>query len=407
MKSKEVLPAQNIAKPNKYKLSKGNLNNLFDKNGSLIFENGADSQNAQISFRTKTTNALVIGSGNTAYALACYLINQRHNVGMLMRDKTKIKSLADLTINATGLLNNSFKLSSLDSCPQKALIDIDTIFIATNTTAYGDVARQIAPYLNKNQNIILFSSKFGGVLEFTIFLNEFKANYNTIIETDALFPCRLTSDTNVNIKGIKNWTLYSAQNPNLTKAYKNIILNYFPSLDSAQNVVQRGLTDFGAFAHPLIMLLNINKIDQKESFAFYQCGLTPNTICLLEAENAEFMAVAKAYSTSIIPMAELLDRYYGCDSSSLYNALNSVSQYNNILSPVSLYHRFIEEDVASSLVPIYQLAQKAKLKTPVIESIINLASVLYNIDFKSTGRNLAKLGLDNLSYREIVNYLNE
>ncbi len=364
--------------------------------------------NNMTNFKVKLSpEALILGSGNSAYALSCYLIAQGFEVSLLVRSQAKLNELANLTIVANGLLNDSYKLKTVTADTCLALKTAKTIFITTITTAYPEIAAKLAPFLTPEHNIILFSSKFGGVLEFAKVLANVQAQYSSLLETDALFPCRIQGDGSINIKGIKNWTLFSAINPSQTVQDKDILLNYFPKLAPAQNIVQRGLTDFGALAHPLIMLLNMNKIDKNLNFSFYKEGFTEKTIVLMEALEQEFMSIGRAYGTSIIPMSQLLNRYYGCDASSLYKAIQSVRQYEAIQSPQTLNHRFIEEDVASSLVPMYHFAKLAGIKIPLIKSLISLASILYGIDFKNTGRSLDRLGLASLSYEEIYQRLNE
>ena len=70
-------------------------------------------------------------------------------------------------------------------------------------------------------------------------------------------------------------------------------------MEPAENLIQRGLTDFGAFAHPVITIANMSKIDRGESFLFYYEGLSERTICVLEAVELEFKAVARTYGVEL------------------------------------------------------------------------------------------------------------
>ncbi len=351
---------------------------------------------------------VIVGSGNSAQALSCYLSSLGCPVHLLVRSLDRVKTIAEQgRLTASGKLVGEFSLESVTTEPTKAFAAAKTIFIATVTTAYAEIAHNLAPHLRSGQEIILFSSKFAGVVQFSNILQQGNVRGVTVLETDALFACRIQDDGSVWIRGFKEWTLFSAVSRSKTDKCSGIMTRYFPGLQQADNVVQRGLTDFGALAHPLTMLANMNKVDNADPFLFYHEGFTERTIVLMERMEQEFRSIAEAYGTTIIPMPELLNRYYGCDNSSLLNAMRSVPNYRFSQAPTKLKHRYIEEDVSCSLVPLQQLARKALIETPIIDSIVSWASTILDIDFRQTGRNLDQLGWSNLSHQEILQAINE
>lgn len=108
------------------------------------------------------------------------------------------------------------------------------------------------------------------------------------------------------------------------------LLRIFPGLERAQNLIQRGLTDFGALAHAVISIANLGTIDRGQPLLFYCEGLSAKAVVLLEQMEREFGRVADAYETTLITMTELLDRYYGCRTESLLEAMRSVVPYQLI-----------------------------------------------------------------------------
>jgi opine dehydrogenase len=349
----------------------------------------------------------IVGSGNSGLALSSYLAQQGYPVHLLARSLDKVSSLAkNMSVKSIGKVEGEFELASVTTSPAEAVTKSRTIFIATVTTVYADIARMLAPHLKDGQEIVLFSSKFAGSVEFSNVLAQCgvdcKRRNITVIETDALFACRIQEDGSVWIRGFKDWTLFSAPTLSQTISGRKIIQRFFPRLEQADNIIQRGLTDFGAVAHTITMLANMNKVDRAEPFLFYHEGFTERTIKLMEKLESEFRAVAEAYGTTLIPMPELLNRYYGCDTSSLYNALRTVPNYRHSQAPMELHHRYIIEDVSCSHVPIQGLARKAGLSTPVLDSVVCFAQTLLDIDFEGGGRNLSKLGWADLTRDEIV-----
>jgi opine dehydrogenase len=177
-------------------------------------------------------------------------------------------------------------------------------------------------------------------------------------------------------------------------------------LSPARNIIQRGLTDFGAVAHASIALANMNLISRKTPFRFYYEGMTEETIRLLESVESEFRAIAAAYGSDLIAMKDLLDRYYTCDTTNLYTAMTTVPNYRYSLGPETLQHRFLHEYICSTLVPAVQLAELANIKAPIVEALINIAGAVTQRNLKSEGRSLESLGLKGMSYQQVFDYVN-
>lgn len=350
----------------------------------------------------------IVGAGNAARSLACYLASRGYYPHLLVRSPEKVRNLAhERRIKCVGKIEGQFDIIEATAEPASMLDKCATVFVATTTGAYGEIAYRLAPHLTEQHEVILFSSKFAGVVEFKNALGP-RREYPAIVETDSLFASRIQDDQSVWIRGFKQWTLFSSWNRSQTERNGAIMRRFFPGLECAENVVQRGLTDFGALAHPITMLVNMNNVDRDTGFLFYYEGFTSNTIILLEQLEEEFRAIARAYKTELIPMKELLNRYYGCDTSgNLLRAMQTVPNYSFSKAPGTIQHRFIEEDVASSLVPMQQLARIAGVSTPIVDSIINISSVMLRRDFASDGRTLAKLGWSGMSHVEILRAIYE
>ena len=143
------------------------------------------------------------------------------------------------------------------------------------------------------------------------------------------------------VLGAKGWNLISGSTPAAVGRHAGLLREWFPMLEVARNPVERGLHDFGAVAHVPIALANLGTIDRAEELLFYVEGVSHRTIALLERTEAEFAAVARAYGARLLPMTEVLDRYYGCPATTLLDALRTVEPYRTIAAPTSLDHRFL------------------------------------------------------------------
>ncbi|MGE0487924.1 MAG: NAD/NADP octopine/nopaline dehydrogenase family protein [Vulcanimicrobiota bacterium] len=372
----------------------------------LVYPNTQRSPLAAPRRRTSQEAIGIIGGGNSARALAGYLSRRGHEVRLLVRSPEKVAGLDyHRAVRVIGHLEGYYPVKQVTTEPDRFFGDCRTLFVATTTDAYPELCRRYGPYLEAGHQVILFSSKFGGSALFEHGLAQQRRTGVRVIETDALFACRAQGDDAIWIRGIKRWTYYSCPRQSQTRQAAALMANFFPGLEPAENLVQRGLTDFGALAHALTVLVNMNSIDRGKPFLFYYEGFTENTVVLLESMEREFQRVAQAYGTSLIPAAELLNRYYGGGTGSLLEAIRQVPNYRHSVAPDTLRHRYLTEDVPCTLVPVQQLARLAGVATPMIDSVINLSSVLSGRDFASTGRSLSQFGWSGLKPRQIVDWM--
>ena len=68
-----------------------------------------------------------------------------------------------------------------------------------------------------------------------------------------------------------------------------------------------------------------------------------------------------------------------------------------------LDHRYLTEDVGYSLIFLTDLAARLGVPTPVMDSVVTIASVVLGRDFRAEGtRTLRTLGLDGLSPEQLA-----
>lgn len=341
----------------------------------------------------------VLGAGSEGLALAAHLASRGEAVRLHTRDPARIRTIGRTrAIRARGLLQGRFPLVEVSSDLRELAGRCRVLFVAAVTTAYRAVAAALAPHLRPGHVVVLFSGKLCGSAEFGHALAGHGAHGVDVVETDALFAARAWDDRGVVVHGRKKWNLFTGADSAAADRNGEQLRRMFPGLERAGSQVQRGLTDFGAVAHATIALANISRIDRAEDLLFYRDGLSERTVVLLERVESEFQLVGEAYDAPVPPMKELLDRYYGCRGGTLLEAMRSVDVYRDITAPRSLDHRFLKEDVASTLVPLTQLAERAAVPTPMTDALVSLFSALSGEDYRSTGRTLARLGWDGLSY---------
>ncbi|MCX6127055.1 MAG: NAD(P)-binding domain-containing protein [Proteobacteria bacterium] len=148
-------------------------------------------------FAKRMFNVGVIGSGNSAHALAAWLSSQGHAVTIYARNLAKLSHVEQSeSITSRGQLEGTFPIRRITDSAQILCENTDVIFVATLATAYSDVARQLAPYISSHHCVVLFSGKLCGCLEMS---NAFAVHEKSIpvIETDSIFACRLQEDGSI------------------------------------------------------------------------------------------------------------------------------------------------------------------------------------------------------------------
>jgi len=154
--------------------------------------------------------------------------------------------------------------------------------------------------------------------------------------------------------------------------------------------------------------LNLGRMESGQPFDYYIDGVTPTIAALIEKLDSERLAVAKAMGATVPTVVEWLEASYGAVGQNLYEALQNNDSYQGIKAPRlvgiadKLQLRYVTEDVPTGLVPVSELGKKFGVGTPTIDAIITLANILYETDFRASGRNLDQLGLKELAPEEIL-----
>jgi opine dehydrogenase len=180
-------------------------------------------------------------------------------------------------------------------------------------------------------------------------------------------------------------------------------VNFIPG----KNLLEVDLDNPNQTLHPLPVLLNYGAIENNpQSFRHYMDGITPLISEKMMHMDEERLAIGRALSLELMSTLEQLKMYYGeNDAKTYYEYVNSPqSPYTDVIGH-NVRSRYLTEDVPGLNVPAMQLAEKAAVKTPIIELTVRLTSWLHGVDYVSTGTNLEKLGIANKTPEEIVSLI--
>lgn len=284
-----------------------------------------------------------------------------------------------------------------------AIEDADLIMIVVPAYAHRWMAEEAAPYLKDGQIIILHPGRTFGALEFRQVLNEKKVKTDVIIAEAQTFiyASRVIGPGQVQIFRIKNSIPVASVRAYLIPQVLKKLANLYPQFVPGDNIFKTSFDNIGSVFHPSICVLNAGWIEDDSEFEFYREGVTVSVARVLEKIDRERIAVAEALGIRAMSALQWLYIAYNTTGVNLYEAIRKNPGYRGIKAPSTLRMRYIEEDVPCSLVPIASVGKMFGIKTPAINTIINLACMLNNHDYWAEGRTVQQLGIDKMSLREL------
>lgn len=275
----------------------------------------------------------------------------------------------------------------------------DVVLAVVPAYAHADIAKHAAEHVRDEQYILLCPGRTGGALEFSETLRNRGARGRPVIAEaqTILHTCRLgATGADVEVFAVKHVVSLAALPATRTKDLLGILKPLFPQFAEAESVLETSLNNMGAMLHPAPTLLNIGWIETlRTQFLHYYEGITPAVAGLLEIMDRERLAVAAGLGTRALSITEWLDKTYGAEGDSVYDALHSNEAYREIFAPSSIHHRYFFEDIPTGLTPIASIGDAVGVDTPTMDAMILLASKACRVDFQARGRSASSLGLSN------------
>lgn len=396
----------------------GRLARLFNKPGFLESLSEKDTPTEIVSFiKTEEENfgeielpqglpsVCVVGAGNGGLAMAGHLSLVGCRVNIYNRSTGRLDAIRlSGGIQVTGEVNGFAKPALITNDPREALSGVDLVMVVVPATGHRDVAELLGKHLTDGQVIILNPGATGGALEFAEALRRMNIPpYYFLAEAETLiYACRITNPGQVRIFRIKNAvpvaTFPAYHITDILVTLRKVLPYFIPG----DNVLKTSLSNMSAVFHPALMILNTSWIEQRKgNFEFYLEGASSSAARILEALDTERIKVAEALGVRVLTAREWLYQAYGVAGDNLYDAMQANTGYRGINAPHTMDHRYVTEDVPTSLVPIASLGDYLGVDVSTIKTLIHLASVIHGCNYMKMGRTVERLGLSNLSVRQI------
>lgn len=347
----------------------------------------------------------VLGAGHGGLAMAAHLAITGCKVNLFNRTEEHVQPVRDRGgIDVTGEVEGFAALNLVSSDPAEALDNMDVLMVVVPATGHRGMTEIIAPHVKDGQIIVLNPGRTGGALEVAQVLRDKNPSVRPYIAEaqTLLYASRGTNPGQVHIFKIKNSVPLAALPAYQTVDILPVIRKALPQFVPGDNILKTSLDNIGAVFHPAITILNAGRIeDTHGDFEYYVEGVTPAVANVLEAIDRERVAVASALGIRANTAREWLYLAYDAAGKTLIDAMRANPGYRGIQAPGTIQHRYITEDVPASLVPIASIGEMLGVPTPMIRSVIHMASAMHGVDYWAEGRTVDRLGIKGMSVKDI------
>lgn len=366
---------------------------------------------------TLPERAAVIGTGGGGLTIAAELSLRGVNVTLtdLPRFSEGLKAVA-----AGGGVKVTFRkeggeqftpVAGTSDDPQTAIGDASLIIVSVPCYGHRPFAELLAPALQDGQTII-WAGEGGGSFTTIAALRELERRPEVILaDTNSLpYAGAYVQEPGTVIATRKSGGTYVAALPAAaTGEIYEITAELWPWIKPAQNVWETLLVNFNAIDHVAPMIGNLAPVEnRRDRMKLWGEGLSPGVGRLIAAVDDEYAAlrgalglkVEKKYQDYLVEQG-LVERKQG----SVYETMKTSDLLMSVefdCGPDALQHRFISEDVPYALVLASSLGDRVSVDTPVIDSLITIASIASEEDFWQEGRTLDSWGLGDANRDTLV-----
>jgi opine dehydrogenase len=348
----------------------------------------------------------ILGAGHGGLALAAHLARQGHCVSLWNRSPQRLAAMQErggIWLSSPTFAEGYAPIAVATNNMATALAGTRLVLVAVPASSHAEVARTCAPHLRDGQAVLLLPGRTGGVLEFRRALDAAGCRARILLGEANTFPlaARTIAPAAARVFGVKSEVAAAALPAVRTSALLAAFRPLLPMLRPARSVLHTGFANLGAILHPVITLLNAERIMRGDSFDFYAEGVTVAVANVLQAADTERLRIARAYGISLPSLPAWIGQTYGHHADTVHAAVSGNPAYEGIKAPATVVHRYLLEDVPTGLIPLMELGRAAGLFTPALEELIERASRLLGSESWQQARTLDALGLDGLDATEI------
>jgi opine dehydrogenase len=354
----------------------------------------------------------VIGAGNGGQAFAAHMALKGNEVNLFGLSNEELKPIREKGgIELKRGLQGFGRLSKVTTAIDEAVEDAELIMVVTPSVILHTIATLLNRYLKDGQVVVLNPGRTFGALEFAQVTKNLgcRAKFFLAETFTLLYACSLDGPALVDIFGVKSGVQIAA----FPSLYNEKVLDLihragFPQFIPAENVLQTSLNNCSPITHPAPTLLSFSLIQSSDELYYYQDAITPHVATYVEKIDNERVALGKALGINVISAREFYNLIYNVTGRNLYEVFQNVPAYKGTFKPSKdlMTGNNIIDEIPKSLIPLYCLGKALNVPTPTIKTVIDLACQICEVNFWSIGRTLRNVGLEGLTAKEMIEFVN-
>lgn len=341
----------------------------------------------------------ILGAGAIAFGNAALMCRDGHDVTLWSPSGRRTAALAaGAPLVASGAVAGSFYPRVAVSCAE-ALANAEAIVVAVPGYGHRHVLDAAKPHLRSEQ-VVVFSCH----MSLAALYLEGQLRKRSVTTPIACLGTTVTTSQQTALDAVKVGAIRAMLDVAvLPESASARGIEVCRALFGDRFVQQSGLlaislSNLNAQIHLALALCNLTRMELGEEWEQNR-HLTPAVARLMEALDAERLAIAQAFGLTVRTIHEHYHLTNNVPMGTLAEMVRARARRPGVNGPKTLDSRYVTEDMPFGLVPILRLAELAGVTVPLHESGLRMMSALYGRDFASENDILPQL--DTLT-REMV-----
>ncbi|MHA1683915.1 MAG: NAD/NADP octopine/nopaline dehydrogenase family protein [Promethearchaeota archaeon] len=342
----------------------------------------------------------VLGAGPQGLAMAAYLASKGHAVNLYHRPEDGLDQtdLMDTKIlEASNAIAGKFELNKVTGKISSAIRGVDIIFVCVPASVHRSLAEKMAPVLENYQVVLLCPGYVFGAIYV----------YNTIMETNPgitvyvgetesfIFSSRVDENGAVSISYIYKKMKYCFYHPSMdTTPYVDyIIAAMFKDFRMLDDIRKTSLKGFDAIVYPVVSLFNLGQCEKETPVLFYKDGINNEIIKIIEKLDKERCKIIEKLGLKVVTLPDWFQKQVGCSYCDYITMFRDLAGIDVKLITAELVKEYLKENVYAGLIPIAEVGNYLQIPTPLMDSIIEVCSNVYEKDDNLVERNLTNISI--------------
>lgn len=356
------------------------------------------------------STATILGGGNTAFATAANLTLKGFDITLyeipgfehMLTPVQDTNNIHLLGVEETG----TAKIHRITTDIEVALNASNLILLIVPAYAHKPFALACAPYLTTNHTVVLMPGTLG-TLEWATILRKQGGAMPILAEVDtAPYVCRKTAPDTATIWGTVTGLGLGVLPTDQTERVKNLLDPLFPGIQTYPTVMACGLSAMNPVVHPAGVLMNAGRVEYAHGeFYFYEEGVSPSVANVIMAVDTERRAIAKTFGYTLPPANEAFHNAGFGPKGDLWATINGSRMLTQLKAPGSLESRWLTEDIPYGLSAWHDIGQQYGVQAPIMQSLVNMGSVVMGFNGWKRGRSLPELGIKDMNKEDLQTFL--